>query len=353
MTAARTDGASAQTAVRPSAVPPDADSLRLAAIDVGSNSIHMVVAQIDPDGGATTLWRLKEPTGLGRLSFPSRRINADAMERAMATLARFQHAARTKAAEKIIAVATSAVREATNGGDLIERARRELKLPIRVVSAREEARLIYLGVRHAGCFGKSPDEPRLAIDIGGGSVEFIVGTNERALLLESRKLGAARMTAKFIKSDPPAKEEIEKLRAHYDKELAPLFEQIAKIKPAAAVGTSGTLENIARLCGPEGSGNGKPATPAIDAKRLDKLATRLLKSTSAERAQMADLDEGRKDQIIAGVVLVQSILEGLKPLGLEKLSLCGAALREGILLDYVQRKLPALRVAREVPDPRR
>src|SRR5690606_25928083 len=123
------------------------------------------------------LWRMKEPTGLGRLSFPSGHISREAMERALATLARFQHAARTKAAEKVIAVATAAVREAENGGDLIERARRELKLPIRLVSAREEARLIYLGVRHAGCFGKAPDEPRLAIDIGGGSVEFIVGTN--------------------------------------------------------------------------------------------------------------------------------------------------------------------------------
>lgn len=329
------------------------DSLRLAAIDVGTNSIHMIVAQIDPDGGATNLWRMKEPTGLGRLSFQSRRINAEAMERALSTLGRFQHAARTKSAEKIIAVATAAVREAENGGDLIERARRELKLPIRVVSAREEARLIYLGVRHAGCFGAKPDEPSLAIDIGGGSVEFIVGTNERSMLLESRKLGAARMTAKFIKSDPPAKEELEKLRAHYSRELDPLFEQIARIQPAMAVGTSGTFENIARLCGPEGSGNGKPAAITIDARRLEKVATRLLKSTTRERAEMADLDEGRKDQIVAGVVLVQAVLERLGPLGLEKLSICNAALREGILLDYVQRKLPAMRIRREVPDPRR
>lgn len=331
----------------------DADSLRLAAIDIGSNSIHMIVAQIDADGGATTLWRMKEATGLGRLSFPSRRISLEAMDRALATLARFDQAARAKSAEKIIAVATSAVREATNGGDLIERARSELKLQIRVVGAKEEARLIYLGVRHAGGFGAAPDEPHLAIDVGGGSVEFIVGTNERAMLLESRKLGAARMTAKFIKSDPPVKDEIERLRSHYQKELAPLFEQIARIKPVAAVGTSGTLENIARLCGADGSGNGKPATPAIEARRLDKLATRLAKLTAAQRAALEGLDEGRQDQIVAGVVLVQVLLEKLEELGLHKLSVCNAALREGIVLDYIQRKLPAMRVRREVPDPRR
>src|SRR5277367_2936751 len=90
------------------------ESLRLAAIDVGSNSIHMVVAQADADGGITTLWRLKEPVGLGRLSFPSRRLSAEAMVRAITVLERFQQAAHQRAAEKIIAVATSVIREAEN-----------------------------------------------------------------------------------------------------------------------------------------------------------------------------------------------------------------------------------------------
>ena len=324
------------------------ESLRIAAIDVGSNSIHMVVAQLDPDGGVTTLWRMKEPIGLGRLTFPSRRISADAMDRALATLARFKHAARNKAAEKIVAVATSAVREATNGGDLIERAKRELKFPIRVVSAKEEARLIYLGIRHGGCFGAAPDEPHLAVDIGGGSVEFIVGTNERAMLLESRKLGAARMTARFIKSDPPTKEEVDRLRAHYDRELAPIVEQIAAAKPTAVVGTSGTLENVARMCG-----TADDAEAAIDLKKLDKLAAKLLKTTSVERAAMPDLDDGRKDQIVAGVLLVQSLMHKLRDAGHKRMSICGTALREGILIDYVQRKQPSMRIRREVPDPRR
>src|SRR5271163_3021840 len=117
------------------------ESLRLAAIDVGSNSIHMIVAQADSDGGITTLWRLKEPVGLGRLSFPSRRLTAEAMTRAITVLERFQQAAQQRQAEKIVAVATSAIREAENGGDLIERIRRQLGLYVKVVSARDEARL--------------------------------------------------------------------------------------------------------------------------------------------------------------------------------------------------------------------
>src|ERR1700688_4198907 len=101
------------------------ESLRLAAIDVGSNSIHMIVAQADADGGVTTLWRMKEMVGLGRMSFPSRRLSRHAIERAVDAIGRIKQAAKQRQAERIVAVATSAVREAVNGGDLIERIRRE------------------------------------------------------------------------------------------------------------------------------------------------------------------------------------------------------------------------------------
>src|SRR5437763_5307382 len=156
---------------KPQPAPTD---LRLAAIDVGSNSIHMVIAQIDQDGGITTLWRMKEMVGLGRISFPARRLSMDAMDRAISTLRRFQQETQRRQCEKVIAVATSAVREAENGGDFVDRVRRELRLPLRVVSAREEARLIYLGVRHAMGWTGQRDGSALIVDVGGGSVEFIV-----------------------------------------------------------------------------------------------------------------------------------------------------------------------------------
>src|SRR5215218_5745118 len=125
--------AQANSARKPSTAPTARDSFRLAAIDVGSNSIHMIVAQADEDGAVTTLWRMKEPVGLGRLSFPSRRLSKLAMDSAIAVLARFKQSANQRQAEKIVTVATSAVREATNGGDLIERARRELGLNVKVI----------------------------------------------------------------------------------------------------------------------------------------------------------------------------------------------------------------------------
>src|SRR6478735_6146526 len=158
----------------------DRPDFRVAAIDIGSNSLHMVVAQVDADGGVTTLWRMKEMVGLGRISFPSRRLSREAMDRAVTTLRRFQQAAKSRKCEKIIAAATSAVREAENGGDFLERCQRELGLRVRVISAREEARLIYLGVRHAVDL---KDKPHFIVDVGGGSVEFIVGDKTRATLL--------------------------------------------------------------------------------------------------------------------------------------------------------------------------
>src|ERR1700722_4971843 len=135
---------------------PDQPEMRLAGIDVGSNSLHMVIAQADRDGAVTTLWRMKEMVGLGRMSFPSRRLSRDAIDRAVSAMGRIKAAAKLRQAEKIVAVATSAVREAVNGGDLIERIKREHGLSVRVVPAREEARLIYLGVRHAVDLDEKP-----------------------------------------------------------------------------------------------------------------------------------------------------------------------------------------------------
>src|ERR1700733_2100311 len=223
---------------------PDRPEMRLAAIDVGSNSLHMVIAQADPDGAVTTLWRMKERVGLGRMSFPSHRLSKEAMDRATGALARFQQVARIRGCEKILAVATSAVRESDNGGDFLVRVRRELGIPIRVVSARDEARLIYLGVRHAVDLGT---KPHFILDIGGGSVEFIVADAGKPMLLESRKLGGARMTAQNVNSDRISPAELRTLMQQYDRELTPICESVKALKPVAAIGTSGTIENLSAM----------------------------------------------------------------------------------------------------------
>jgi exopolyphosphatase / guanosine-5'-triphosphate,3'-diphosphate pyrophosphatase len=320
--------------------------LRLAAIDIGSNSLHMVVAQVGVDGAVTPVWRAKEMVGLGRMSFPSRRLSRAAIEQAIRALRRFQQEAYNLHCEKIIAVATSAVREATNGGDLIERARRDLGVRVRVVSARDEARLIYLGVRHA-CDLKGG--PHLIVDIGGGSVEFVVADEQRPLLLESRKLGAARMTAQFVRSDPVDAKDLGKLLAHYDKELSPIVQDIQALHPTLAWGTSGTLENIAAMCGAAASPDGRHP-PVIEPDKLSRLVGKLLESRAKDREKIEGLDPQRREQIVAGALLANEVF---RRLNLRKMTLCNSALREGILVEYIARHMPDLTVRRQVPDPRR
>ena len=320
------------------------DEFRIAAIDVGSNSLHMVVAQADPDGSLTTLWRMKEMVGLGRISFPSKKLTEDAMNRAISTLRRFVQAARARGCEKVLAIATSAVREAENGGDFLQRARRELGLGVKVVSAKDEARLIYLGVRHAVELGH---RPHFILDIGGGSVEFIVGDSTKATLLESRKLGAARMTAQFVSSDPISPADLKALSAHYDSVLTPVCEHILALKPIAAIGTSGTMENLAAMCA---SIDKRENTGVINRDSLSRLLTKLIESRSKDRATMSGLDDQRKDQITAGAMLVSELL---RRLNMPEIRLCKSALREGILLEYLGRHIPDLQIRRNVPDPRR
>jgi exopolyphosphatase/guanosine-5'-triphosphate,3'-diphosphate pyrophosphatase len=322
---------------------PERAEYRMAAIDVGSNSLHMIIAQTDPDGAITTLWRMKEMVGLGRISFPARRLSGEAMDRAIATLRRFQDAAVRRQCEKIVAVATSAVREAQNGGDFLERVRREVGMNIRVVSARDEARLIYLGVRHAV---QLKSTPTFILDIGGGSVEFIVADKTRPLLLESAKLGAARMTAKYIKTDPVEGSDLKALLNHYDRELTPICNSILAYKPTDALCTSGTTENLAAMCA---SLYGTPEN-IIERDAMNKLVSRLLESRAKDRAEYKGLDDQRKDQIIAGALLMNELL---RRLDLERITVCKSALREGLLVDYLSRHLPELSIRREVPDPRR
>src|SRR4051794_31132343 len=289
------------TATLPARRPAIRESMRMAAIDIGSNSIHMIIAEAGVSGGLTTLWRMKEMVGLGRASFPSRVIPREAIDRAVAVMARFQQAAQQRQCEKIVAVATSAVREASNGGDVLERIDRQIGLNVRVINGREEARLIYLGVRHAMPLGGGPGSggnggPSLIVDIGGGSVEFIVGDHRRSLLLESRKLGASRMTAAFVKSDPISDDDHAALLNHYNKELTPVCEAILALKPVRAIGTSGTLENLALLCCPKpANGDGKPHV--IERPVFTGVLDELMRSSSKERGEMPGLDEGRKDQI--------------------------------------------------------
>ncbi|NJL44814.1 MAG: Ppx/GppA family phosphatase, partial [Leptolyngbyaceae cyanobacterium SM2_3_12] len=191
----------------------------LAAIDVGTNSIHMVVAKIQPDLPAFTIVdREKETVRLGNFNENTKGLTEEAMTRAIGALKRCCAIAASYQAEDVIAVATSAVREATNGPTFIDRVYQEVGLAINLISGTEEARRIYLGVLSGMEF---QGQPHAIIDIGGGSTELILGTGEPHRSLSSTKVGAVRLTAQFISSNPISDLEFTALRAYVRGMLEP------------------------------------------------------------------------------------------------------------------------------------
>ncbi|MFO0972788.1 MAG: hypothetical protein U1A27_05015 [Phycisphaerae bacterium] len=198
---------------------------KFAAIDVGTNSLHLVMAEISPEGDFQILGRDKEMVRLGQGGFAEHVLTDRAMDEGMAALARMQKMARLKGIDRVQAVATSAVREARNGGDFVERVRDALGLDLLIIPPEEEARLIYLAVRHAVDLG---DGDNLIIDIGGGSVELIVGNARRAEMLASVKLGGSRLAELHVRNDPPTIGELKELRRRVERTLKPVFGRIGR-----------------------------------------------------------------------------------------------------------------------------
>ncbi|MDX2096785.1 MAG: Ppx/GppA phosphatase family protein, partial [Leptolyngbyaceae cyanobacterium bins.59] len=217
----------------------------LAAIDLGTNSVHMVVVKIDPEIPAfTIIGREKETIRLGERNAESpTQLTAAAMNRTIEALRRCQSVAQTLKAEQIVAVTTSAVREATNGHEFLERIEAELGLQVDLISGVEEARRIYLGVLSGMEFNH---QPHIVIDIGGGSTELILGDGQEPRFLSSTKVGAVRLTSEFVTTDPISDLEFCELQSYIrgmlERPLDELRGSLAPEEVPRLVGTSGTIE---------------------------------------------------------------------------------------------------------------
>ncbi len=308
----------------------------LAAIDVGTNSIHMVVVKIQPDLPAFTIVdREKETVRLGNFHEDTRNLTKDAMQRAIDALKRCCAIAASYRAEDVIAVATSAVREANNGQEFIERVHQEVGLAINLISGTEEARRIYLGVLSGMEFhGK----PHAIIDIGGGSTELILGTGEPHRHLSSTKVGAVRLTSQFVSSNPISDIEFGALQAYVRGMLEPTIDQLKqKLNPEETmrlVGTSGTIECLAAIVAHQELGlvpdplNGFQ----MSFKELTRLLDVLRKSTDTERLAMPEMSSRRAEIIVAGAVILR---EAMSMLGADSITICERALREGVVVDWM------------------
>ena len=221
--------------------------MRLAAIDVGSNSLHMVIADVSADGRIEVVDRVKEMVRLGRSAFTTGHLTPEAMHLATSTLTTFGRLARARHVERLRIVATSAVREARNGAAFVRRLRRQTGLPVRVISGAEEARLIYRAARYAlGLDGG----PHLLVDVGGGSVELVLVQDGRALWLRSLPLGAARLSEQFLLHDPPRPAEVRQLEKHLRREMGDVLADARRIYiyfGLLAVGASGATAIVISL----------------------------------------------------------------------------------------------------------
>ncbi|MBX7150255.1 Ppx/GppA family phosphatase [bacterium] len=307
----------------------------LAAIDIGTNSFHLVVVEILADGKFKIIDRAKENVRLGHGGKDMKLISPEAMQRGVAALKRYAGIAQSFNAP-IRAVATSAVREALNQAEFVKRIHDATGIDVEIVSGVEEARLIYLGILQAlPVF----DNQILMIDIGGGSVEYLIGKRGEAVLSNSLKLGHIRLTERFFKRDSLREKDIETCREHIRGFLSSLSREMRAYKYDFAIGSSGTIQNVANMIkGLRGEIlNTQLNNFSFTRDELSEIVKMILKAkTPKDRLKIRGLDPKRADVIVAGAMVLE---ESFKALRIKRLTVSEFALREGIIYDYLQNRI--------------
>jgi exopolyphosphatase / guanosine-5'-triphosphate,3'-diphosphate pyrophosphatase len=308
----------------------------LGAIDIGTNSIHMVVVQINAQFPSfSIIAKEKDTVRLGDRDPETGNLTKEAINRSLSALKRCKNLAQTMKADQIIAVATSATREAPNGKEFLKQVEDELGIVVDLISGQEEARRIYLGVLSGMDFG---GKVHSVIDIGGGSTEIILGDKQEIRVLSSTKVGAVSLTQDFIHSDPINPQEFIALQAYIRGMLERPVEEFKNAlhlgeKPML-VGTSGTAETIALIHATETQGN-EPLTLngyRILRQDIEGILNRLISMNYSQRMTLTGMSERRAEIIIPGVTI---LVEAMRALDIDSLTICERALREGVIVDWM------------------
>lgn len=307
--------------------------MKIAAIDVGSNSIHMIIVESQEGIDFEIVDREKEMVRLGSGSFARKALTEPAMGRAEACLRKYKQLADRLGVEKIIAKATSAVREATNGGDFLARIRRRVGIHLGVMTASEEAQLIALAVRQSIDFR---GRRALLIDIGGGSIELSLCDAGRGYFSESCKLGVIRLTEKFVKRDPIQKKTRRAIDKFVRKRVTEVARQARQTGFDFAIGTSGTILTLADLAHQVRTGKslGSFNHQILQREHLVQVNKRIQGMTFKERTRLSGVNPGRAATIVAGGILLETLMRVFR---VNRLTLCTRALREGMVLDFLTR----------------
>lgn len=325
----------------------DTPKKRIAAIDLGTNSFHAVIVDIYPDGTFSTVDTLKEMVELGRNGV-GKPLTADAIDTGIAALKKIKILCRHQEVERILSFATSAIREAPNGGEFIQRAIDEVRIKIMAIPGKMEAKLIGQAVQHGMSLNS---EPVLIMDIGGGSTEFIIANSQDIYFLDSRKIGVSRMAVDYISGDPVSSKEIKALEEHYRKALTEMAAIFEKHPSEILVGSSGTMQNIAMMIAARKGITTELTLNEFEYSREEFLELYLdfIKLNREQRLNVAGLDKKRVDFIIPGMILVNTVLNLLN---IRQIKTSIQALREGIILRQIKREMGNLKLLAEYPDTR-
>lgn len=320
--------------------------MKIAIFDIGTNSIHMKIVQLYPDLSFEVLDHKKDMTRIGDGSFKSRKLSRQAIKRALKTIERFSKISKLERVRRTVAVATSAVRDAKNGPEFVKAVYKKTGIRVRVISGREEGRLIFLG---ASSGVARPKEKRMVIDIGGGSAEFVLGDRRRIDMDESLPLGVARLKDRFLKKNPPSKDNLRNLEESIEEKIADVL-KMANGKKFSLAGTGGTLINLASMVYEirESRALRLRGYFELRKKELAKLHRKLVHMSIKRIRKIPGLDKKRADLIIAGSVLVMMLLKQFKK---DRIFISDKGIREGLILDLIVKKYlkykhvkPSLRV---------
>jgi len=300
----------------------------VASIDIGTNTVRLLILKTKPDGNLSEIAQVRAITRLGKGMDTEKKLLDDRMDETISVLTKFRDECRKFEPLTIRAVATSAVREASNQKDFVSRAKKEAGLEIEVISWEEEANLMIKGV-----LWKLPNIEKdiLVFDIGGGSTEFLLARNRKIISSVGTQLGTVRLTERFISHHPVDLSEYKALEIHFRRELKVVKEKLSDFLPEVLVGTAGTVTTLAAI-----DGDVYPYDPeaihgrSLTFKRVEKLLEDLKNKSLAERSAMRVIEKGREDLIVAGGALVLEIMRAFE---CSLLTVSEHGLREGLVLD--------------------
>ncbi|MFF4397969.1 Ppx/GppA family phosphatase [Streptomyces sp. NPDC001480] len=301
--------------------------MRLGVLDVGSNTVHLLVVDAHPGARPLPAHSHKAELRLAQLLDGSGAIGAEGVDKLAGVVRDALQAAEDKGVEDLLPFATSAVREASNADEVLAHVQDTTGVELQVLTGEEEARLTFLAVRR--WFGWSAGK-LLVLDIGGGSLEIAYGIDEEPDTAVSLPLGAGRLTAGWLPGDPPDPERTRALRRHVRTEIARTIGEFTRFgAPDHVVGTSKTFKQLARIAGAARSADGLYVQRELKRESLEAWVPRLASMTADQRAELPGVSDGRAGQLLAGALVAEAAMDLF---GVENLEICPWALREGVIL---------------------